>query len=209
MQDAKCKICRRSGEKLFLKGDKCSSPKCALLRKPSPPGASPQKRRRIEVSEYGKEMKEAQKIKKMYGIQDRQLKKIVKDIIEKKGQKDASETLIKELEMMLSNIIFRSQLARSRAEARQLVSHGHFLLNGKKIDIPSAKTKVGDEIKLKEKSKKSSYFKNILTMVKTENIPNWLSFDKNNFLIKVVREPSIDEIGDKTNVPLILSFYSR
>ena len=100
-------------------------------------------------------------------------------------------------------------MARSRAEARQLVSHGHFLLNGKKIDIPSAKTKVGDEIKLKEKSKNNSYFKNILMMVKTENIPSWLSFDKNNFSIKVVREPSIDEIGDKTNVPLILSFYSR
>ncbi len=209
MENTKCKICRRVGEKLFLKGDKCESPNCPLLKKPFPPGASPQKKRRTGLSEYGKEMREAQKLKKVYGIQDRQFKKIVKNALAKRGQTDVSEYLIKELEMMIPNVIFKAQLARSRTEARKLVSQGHFLLNGKKIDIPSIKVKVGDKIELKEKSKKSPYFKNILTLIKKENIPSWIFLDKNKFLIKVEHEPSIDEMGIKINIPLILSFYSR
>jgi small subunit ribosomal protein S4 len=208
MKNAKCKICRRAGEKLFLKGDKCLSPKCPLLRKPSPPGVAP-KRRRGGVSEYGKELREAQKLRKMYKIRDRQFRKIIGEVLTKRGKEDTSELLIKRVEKMLSNIIFRAQLAKSRVAAKQLISHGHFLLNGRRVTTPSIKGEVGDEIKLKDKSKKSPYFKNALSLIKKENVPSWLSFDKEKDLIKVVREPKIEEIGIKIDIPLILSFYSR
>jgi small subunit ribosomal protein S4 len=208
MEDAKCKICRRAGEKLFLKGDKCLSPKCPLLRKPSSPGTAPKKRKR-GLSEYGKELREAQKLKKMYNIQDRQFRKIIKEVSAQRGKKDVSELLVKKIEEMLLNVIFRAQLANSRRQASQLISHGHFLLNGRRITIPLIKVRVGDEIKLKDKSKNSPYFKNTLSLIKKENIPSWLSLDKDKVLIKVVQEPNIDEIGIKIDIPLILSFYSR
>ncbi len=208
MISKKCKSCRRANEKLFLKGDKCSSPKCALLRKPSPPGMAP-KRRKSGFSEYGKELREAQKIKKMYVLSDRQFRKIIREVLSKKNKEGASVVLMQKLEKRLSNVVFRAQLAKSRSAAKQLISHGHFLLNGKKVTIPSIEVRVGDEIRLKDSSKKNSYFQSILPFVKKENIPSWLSFDKEKFLIKVVQEPNIEELEAKINVPLILSFYSR
>ncbi|HOK35398.1 MAG TPA: 30S ribosomal protein S4 [Candidatus Pacearchaeota archaeon] len=208
MAKNQCKICRRAGEKLFLKGDKCYSPKCPLLRKPAPPGMTP-KKRKGGLSEYGKELKEAQKLKKMYAISDRQFKKIIKEVLAKKGKEDVSMVLMKKIEKMLSNVVFKAQLAKSRASAKQLISHGHFLLNGRKVTVPSIEVKVGDEIRLKDRSKKNSYFQTVIPLIKKENIPSWLSFDKEKIVIKVVQEPNIDEIGIKINVPLILSFYSR
>lgn len=208
MKNDKCKICRRVGEKLFLKGDKCLSSKCPFLKKPSPPGIV-SKRRMVRVSEYARELKESQKIKKMYGIQDKEFKRIIKKVLKKRGKEDISNILIKELEKKISNVIFRIGIAKSRRGAKQLISHGHFLLNGKEVNIPSIKIKTGDEIRLKEKSKKSHYFKNSLSLLKKEDIPSWLSFKKENFSAKVIDEPAIEKIGIKVNIPLILSFYSR
>ena len=208
MKSNKCKICRRVGEKLFLKGDKCVSPKCPFLKKPSPPGIVSRKRR-YRISEYGRELKEAQKFKKMYGIQEKEFKRMVRGVLKKRGKEDISELLIKDIEKKLSNIIFRTGITKSRRGAKQLISHGHFLLNGKEINIPSIKIKKGDEIKLKEKSQKNSYFKSNIPFIKKENIPSWFTFEKEKFIIKVVREPEIKEAGMKIDIPLILSFYSR
>jgi len=207
MGNSKCKICRRAGEKLFLKGDKCVSQKCPFLRKPYPPGLPP-KRRRIRISEYGSQLREAQKLKKIYGIDERHFKKIIKEILKKRGREDVSEILLKRVEKSLLNIIYRVGFAKSRDSAKQLISHFHFLLNGKKVNIPTQEVKIGDEIKLKEKSKNIPYFKNIISLIKPENIPSWLSFDKDKGFIKVVREPKSEEIGVKINIPLVLAFYS-
>jgi len=207
MENSKCKICRRAGEKLFLKGDKCVSQKCPFLRKPYPPGLPP-KRRRIRISEYGSQLREAQKLKKIYGIDERHFKKIIKEILKKRGREDVSEILLKRVEKSLLNIIYRVGFAKSRDSAKQLISHSHFLLNGKKVNIPTQEVKIGDEIKLKEKSKNIPYFKNIISLIKPENIPSWLSFDRDKGFIKVVREPKSEEIGVKINIPLVLAFYS-
>lgn len=206
MQNLKCKICRRIGEKLFLKGDKCFSQKCPLLRKPFPPGILP-KRRKARPSEYGEQLKEAQKLKKMYVIGERQFNKVIKEVLKKRTKEDIPTLLLKRLEKRLSNVIFRVGLVKSRNNARQLISHGHFLLNKKKITIPSLEVKVGDEIKLKELSKQKPYFRNILSLIKEDTIPSWLSFDKKDVIVKVIGEPMIEDI--KINIPLVLSFYLK
>lgn len=208
MENLKCKICRRIGERLFLKGDKCFSQKCPFLRKPYPPGILP-KRKKLKLSEYGEQLKEAQKLKRMYVIEERQFKKLIREVLKKRGKEDVSTLLLKRLEKRLSNVISKVGLAKSRSSARQLISHSHFLLNGRKINIPSLEVKIGDEIKLKESSKRKAYFRNILALIKKENIPSWLSFDKKNAIVKVIGEPKVEEIKTKVNIPLVLSFYSK
>ncbi|MCZ2845882.1 MAG: 30S ribosomal protein S4 [Candidatus Bathyarchaeota archaeon] len=209
LNDSKCKICRRVGEKLFLKGDKCMSQKCPLLRKPYSPGLSVKRRRRKRISEYGTQLKEAQKLKKMYGIEDKKFKKIIKEVLKKRKKEDVSQLLLKRIEKRLSNIIYRVGFAKSRDSAKQLISHTHFQLNGKYVNIPSLEVKVGDEIQLKVQSKNLVYFKNVLSLIKAENVPSWLSFDRKKFIIKVVCEPKVEELGIKVDVPLVLAFYSK
>ena len=205
-----CKICRRVGDKLFLKGEKCSSPKCPFLRKPFPPGETPKKRKFGTVSEYGKELKEVQKLKKAYLISGEQFRKIIKEALLKMGKEDVSKLLIKKLEKKLFNVIYRAGLSTSRRGAKQLISHGHFLLNGKKVDIPSIEIKVNDEIKIKKKSKNSPYFKKILPSFKKENNPpSWLKINKEKSVIKVVSEPETEDIEKQVDVPSIFSFYGR
>jgi len=207
--DPKCKICRRANEKLFLKGDKCTSSKCPLLKKPYPPGSGPKQRKGKRLSEYGKELREAKMLKSIYKIQDKQFKKMIRSVLERKGEEDVSTLLIKVLEKQLFNVIFRAGLAKSRSQAKKLVSHGHFIFKGRKIDIPSIKIKIGDEIKIKEKSKKNKYFQQIFLTLKKENTSSWLSLDNDKKIIKVIGEPEVSEAGIKVNVPLILAFYSR
>lgn len=210
MKKNQCKTCRRIGEKLFLKGDKCVSPKCPLLRKPYPPGESPKKKNIPVLSEYGKELRESQKIRSIYCIEERPFKNIIKEAIKRMEKEDASKFLIKKLEKKIYNVIYRAGIAKSRSEAKQLVSHGHFLLNKKRVDIPSIEVRPGDEITLREGSKNKEYFKKlILTLKKETSIPSWISFDQKNFKIKVVSEPETEEIERQVDVPLILSFYSR
>jgi small subunit ribosomal protein S4 len=210
MKNNSCKICRRVGEKLFLKGEKCSSPKCPLLRKPFPPGKTPRKTTKKRLSEYGEELREAQKLKKTYSISEEQFKKIEKEVLKKLGKEDVSKLLIRRLEKKLFNVIYRAGLATSRRGAKQLVSHGHFILNKRRVDVPSIEVKVKDEIKIKDKSKNSAYFKKILpALKKNEKVPSWLSLDKNKIIIKVVSEPETEDIQKQIDVPLIISFYSK
>ena len=149
MVDSKCKKCRRAGQKLFLKGDRCFGPKCAMVKRPQPPGIHGKRARRGGTSEYGKQLAEKQRLKIIYGLRERQFKKYVKEAMAKKG--DSREILSRKLEMRLDNIIFRLGWARSRSLARQLVGHRHILVNGKRVNIPSYVVGLNDEVSFREK----------------------------------------------------------
>lgn len=206
-----CKICRRAGEKLFLKGEKCLSPKCPLVKKPYPPGQKKKRRRRGGgLSEYGKELLEKQKMKLWYGISEHQFKNYVKEVLKKRGGiKDASLELIKKLEKRLDNVIFRLGLASSRAQARQIVSHSHFLVNKKPVNIPSYQVKKGDVISLKKQKTGKAYYKTVVLTLKQTEPPSWLKLDKEKLIGKVVEEPTLEDSGLPMEIPSIFEFYSR
>jgi len=209
MVNQKCKICRRLGVKLFLKGEKCLSPKCPMIKKPYPPGEKG-KRRSGGLSEYGKELREKQKLKNWYNLKEKQFRKYVKEVLESRGKvEDASALLVKKLECRLDNIIFRLGFATSRAQARQLISHGHFLLNGKPVDIPSIQLKKGDKINVHPAFQKSTFFRDILTTLKKHKTPSWLELDVKRFEGKVIGEPSLEEAAPPAEIPVIFEFYSR
>lgn len=201
----RCKICRRVGERLFLKGEKCESPKCPFLKKPYPPGKTLIRR----LTEYGEQLREVQKLKKSYFLDEKHFKKIVKEVLKKRGKVDVSELLLKRLERKALNILYRAQIASSRAQAKELISHGHFYLNGKKLTIPTCEVKAGDELTLKPSSQKRTFFKNILLTMDKSRIPSWLSFDPKNWKIKVIQDPEVENLKEKFNTSLIFAFYSK
>lgn len=205
----KCKICRRLGVKLFLKGEKCLSPKCPMVKKPYAPGEK-RKRRSGALSEYGKELKEKQKLKNWYNLEEKQFRKYVKKVLESRGKvEDASALLVRKLECRLDNIVFRLGFAVSRAQARQLISHGHFLLNEKPVDIPSIELKKGDKINVHPSFQKSPFFRDITSALKKHKTPSWLELDVKKFEGKVVGEPSLEEVAPPAEIPVIFEFYSR
>jgi len=205
----KCKICRRLGTKLFLKGEKCLSPKCPMVRKPYPPGEKG-KRRKGGLSEYGKELREKQKLRYWYNLEERQFEKYIKEALEKRGKiEDTSVLLIKKLESRLDNIIFRLGFAASRSQARQLVSHGHFLLNGRPVNIPSIELRKGDRVSPSSSFQKSSFFRNIIPVLKKHKTPSWLELDIKKFEGKVRGEPTLEEAAPPAEIPAIFEFYSR
>lgn len=204
-----CKICRRVGQKLFLKGEKCSSPKCSMIKRPYPPGPK-RKRRRFLRSDYGKELAEKQKLKNLYGLKEGQFRKYVKDILQKRGKvEDATLLLVKKLEGRLDNVVFKLGFARSRREARELVSHSHFLVNGKPVNIPSFEVKKDAVIALKESKQKKSLFKNLAVSLKNYQPPNWLKLDRNKMAGKAIGEPTLEETGATVDISSIFEFYSR
>jgi small subunit ribosomal protein S4 len=205
---ASCKICRRIGEKLFLKGEKCESPKCPLLKKPYPPGRKGKTLVR-RLTEYGEELREVQKLKKSYLLEAKHFKKIVKEVLKERGKIDVSELLLKRLERKAFNVLYRAQIASSRAQGKQLISHGHFYLNGKKLTIPTYEVKIGDELTLTPSSQNKTFFKNILLTMDKSKIPSWLSFDPKNWKIKVIQDPDVETLKTKYNTSLIFAFYSR
>jgi len=209
MQYDQCKTCRRLGQKLFLKGDRCYSQKCAMIKRPVPPG--PQKKRRGgSPSEYKKSLEEKQTLKKQYGLSERQFKRYVKETLLKMGKvKDVSDELIGRLEKRLDNVIFRLGFAKSRVQARQLVSHGYFLINGKPVNIPSYEVKKDDAISVKEHKKAKGIFKDLANELKRKEIPMWLTLDKDKLVAKTTGEPSIDEVKPPAEISLIFEFYSR
>lgn len=209
MEGSKCKICRRAGIKLFLRGERCFSPKCAMVKKPYAPGQKRKKRARA-ISEYGKELKEKQRLKEWYNLRERQFRKYVKDALRKKGKaEDTADLLIKSLESRLDNVVFRLGFASSRAQARQLVSHSHFLINGKPVNIPSYQVKKNDIIKLKPKSSKKNAFQNISAKLKKQKMSNWLNLDAEKFEGKVTGSPSFKEAAPPVEISSIFEFYSR
>ena len=209
MVEAKCKICRRAGTKLFLKGEKCLSPKCPMVRRPYPPGQKG-KRRPTPLSEYGKQLREIQKLKSWYNLRERQFKKYVKEVLAKRGKvEDLGEILIRLLEKRLDNVIFRLGFATSRAQARQLVNHGHFLVNKRSVNIPSYQVRKGDVISIKPQKAKKANFQNLKNLLKKHNLPSWLKLDLEKLEGKVIGEPTLEEAAPPVEISSIFEYYSR
>lgn len=204
-----CKSCRRLEQKLFLKGEKCLSPKCPMVKRPYPPGAKKQKRN-FRKSEYAKELAEKQKLKKSYGLTERQFSGYVKEIFKKRSaEENAALSLIGRLEKRLDNLVFRLGFARSRKEARELVSHGHFLVNSKPVNIPSFSVRKGDVISIKETKKTKTYFKNLAITLKNYQAPGWLKLSKDKAEGEIIGEPSLEDLDSPVDIPSIFEFYSR
>ena len=209
MVDAKCKICRRMGTKLFLKGDKCLSSKCPMVKRPYPPGPQ-RKKRRHSVSDYGKDLREKQKVRSWYNLRESQFKKYVKEILEHRGkEEDKTALLIQNLEKRLDNAIFRLGFSKSRAQARQMVSHGHFLVNKKKIDIPSYRVKKGDKISVRSSSIKKAFFKETPSSLGKFQPPSWLKLDKEKMKGEVLNDPLTEEVALPAEISSVFEFYSR
>ena len=201
--DANCRLCRREGQKLFLKGERCYSTKCAMEKRNYAPGQHGQSRKK--VSEYGTQLREKQKTKRFYGLQETQFRNLFEKAVKKKGI--TGENLLILLETRLDNVVFRLGFGSSRKEARQLVTHGHFLVNGKKVDIPSYTVSAGDAIKVKEKSTASPKFKEIKEM--TISVPSWMTVDTEKLEGKVIALPTREEIDTAVSEYLIVELYSK
>lgn len=205
-----CKICRRQGQKLMLKGEKCFSPKCPFIRKPYPPGLRSKRGRRSSFSEYAKELKEKQKLKNFYGLSERQFSKYVKTVLQERGKvEDTTLLLTQKLESRLDNVIFRMGFAQSRKEARKLVCHSHFLVNNKPVNIPSFNVTKGMVISLKPSKQQKTFFKNIAVLLKNSQPPTWLKVNVAKMQAEVKDEPRTDDIGSVVDIPAIFEFYSR
>ena len=205
--DAKCKKCRRANQKLFLKGERCFGPKCAMTRRPYAPGVHGKAFRR-RSSEYGQQLAEKQKIRYVYGVSETQFKNYFKEIA-KKQVGDKEELLIRKLESRLDNVIFRLGWASSRRAARQGVNHGYFLVNGRKTNIPSYQVKKGDIIQIRGKSKKTKIFENLKALLKKYEAPAWLSLNKEKFEGEVKDTPKLEDVDRVGEISKIIEFYSR
>ena len=209
MATTKCKTCRRLGVKLFLKGERCVSAKCSTVRKPYPPG-NKGKRRARTFSEYAKELREKQKIRNWYNLSERQFAKYVAIALKKrKSVENTAEYLVQELETRLDNVVFRLGFATSHSKARQLVSHRHFLLNGRVVNIPSCAVKVGDKILIKPSSLGKSVFKDLPSTIKKYEAPSWLKLNKVKMEGEVTGKPSLEEASPIAEISTIFEFYSR
>ena len=203
--DPVCRICRREGLKLFLKGSRCYSRKCAFERRSTPPGMNTQRRRK--VSEFGLQLREKQKVRKSYSVLEKQFRNYFEKAEQRKGM--TGENLLRMLEMRLDNVVFRMGLARSRAEARQLVTHGHFTVNGRPTNIPSFNTKVGDRIDVRESRRGREYFKGASEQIKAAQVPEWVSVDAAKLSGSILSEPVREQMPMEFNEQLVVEFYSR
>ena len=200
-----CKECRREGKKLFLKGDRCYTGKCAIERRSYAPGQHGQNR--SKNSEYGLQLRAKQAARRYYGIQEGQFHKYFLMAERKTGM--TGENLLKICESRLANVVYTLGWASSRAEARQLVTHGHFVVNGSKVDIPSYLLKAGDTVSIKAKSRDSVKIKAVLEANASRPVPTWLSLDANNLEAKVVALPEREQITTPVEEHLIVEFYSK
>jgi small subunit ribosomal protein S4 len=203
---AVCRLCRREGQKLFLKGDRCYTDKCSVERRSYAPGMHGNARNR-KLSEYGVQMREKQKTKRYYGVLESQFRDYFEMANKKAGM--TGENLLAILETRMDNVTYRLGFAMSRAEARQMVRHGHFTVNGKKVNIPSFLVKPGDVIELKDSSRSLDKFKGSLEANGSRVIPKWLDFDKNKLSAKVVAEPAREDIDLPIEEHLIVELYSK
>lgn len=200
-----CRICRRENQKLFLKGDRCFTEKCAFERRGYPPGQHGQGR--IKFSEYGLQLREKQKIKRMYGLQESQFSNLFDEAERRKGI--TGSNLLSMLERRLDNVAYRSGFANSRAEARQLVRHGHFAVNGASVNIPSYMLKKGDTLQITEKSRPMTRIAGALESVKRREIPQWLELNAGEFQAKVRDLPARDDITAPMEERLVVELYSK
>jgi small subunit ribosomal protein S4 len=201
-----CRLCRREDQKLFLKGDRCFSDKCAYDRRQYPPGQHGQGRRR-RPSDYGHQLREKQKVKRMYGLLEKQFRGYYFKATRMKGI--TGENLLSLLERRLDNAVLRCGFAASHSEARQLVRHGHFLINGKKVDIPSYLMSPGDVIEVKEKSRKVQKVIDAQANLERSPLPNWIEINKEKFTGKVTQLPVRSDIAADIDEQLIIELYSK
>jgi len=204
-KDAVCRLCRREGTKLFLKGDRCFTPKCGIERRSYPPGQHGQGRPRF--SDYGVQLREKQKVKRMYGLLERQFASTMKKATAMRGR--SGENLLMLLERRLDSVVFRMGFATSRAEARQLVRHGHFLVNGRKATIPSMVLRQGAKVTVREGSRKVARIAGALETLEGRSVPRWLETDKERFEGTVKALPSREDITLPIQEQLIVELYSR
>ena len=202
---AVCRLCRRSGEKLMLKGSRCLTPKCAMDKRSKPPGQ--QLRRRRRVSDRGLQLREKQKARNTYGILERQFRQLFAQAERQTGI--TGENLLVLLERRLDNVVYRLGFGDSRSQARQLVQHGHIMLNGRKTDIPSCLVKEGDTISWRDGSTKTEYYKQLLQNIESKSVLNWLSLDRQNLVGQVLSLPTPDDIDAKFDGKTIVEYYSR
>ncbi len=200
-----CRLCRREGTKLFLKGDRCFSDRCSVDRRNYPPGQHGQGRTRF--SDYGVQLREKQKVKRMYGLLEHQFRRTMKEATRMKGM--AGENLLMLLEQRLDNVVYRLGFATSRAEARQLVSHGHFEINGRRATIPSMRVKPGSQISVREPSRQVTRIVGALEALEARSVPQWLELDKDAFAGEVKARPSREDITLPIEEQLIVELYSR
>lgn len=206
--DSVCKLCRLEGEKLFLKGDRCYSPKCSFERRSYPPGLhGRQVQFRRKESDYRMQLRAKQKARRLYGVYERQFRRYFRQAQAQKGL--TGENLLSILESRLDNIVYRLGLASSRAQARQLVAHGHFDVNGRKTNIPSFLVSIDDVIAVRENSKKNTFFKEVAQNLDEGRVPEWLDLNSNALSARVVSTPTRDHIDATLDEQLIVEFYSR
>ena len=204
---ANCRLCRRVGDKLMLKGDRCFTSKCALERRNVPPGYKGITKRRPKKSDRGLQLQEKQKARYTYGLLERQFRKFFAEAERLPGV--TGENLLILLERRLDNVVYRLGFASSRSQARQLVLHGHILLNGRKTDVASCLVKPGNVISWREGSTKTEYYKTLLQEVEGRTIPGWLSLDKQKLVGQVVNLPTAEDIEVKFDEKAIVEYYSR
>ena len=202
----RCAKCRREGEKLFLKGDRCHTTKCAMLRRAYPPGMHGPKGK-VRLTGYGIQLREKQKARRIYGIIEKQFRNYFDKANKKKG--DTSEFLLQMLETRLDNVVYRIGFASSRNQARQLVNHGIFLVNDRRVDIPSFEVKPGQVITIKPKMADKALFQNLPQTLKKHETPVWLSLDVDKMEGKVLSKPKKDDIKSQFDTKLIVEFYSK
>jgi len=210
-----CRLCRRetaaskTGEKikLFLKGDRCLTKKCAVERRGTAPGQKTQGKGRQKISEYGRQLREKQKMRRFYGVVERQFENYFREASRKKGT--TGTQFLQLLERRLDNVVYRLNLASSRAQARQLVTHRHFLVNGRKVNVPSFLVRPGDVISVAESSQKSPLFQMLLDAAANRHAPAWLSYNEQEKTAKVERLPGREEIDAPVDEQLIVEYYSR
>jgi small subunit ribosomal protein S4 len=204
--DARCRLCRREGAKLFLKGTRCFTDKCAIERRNYPPGEHG-KGRRVKETNYGQQLREKQKARRIYGMMERQFRHFFTKSTESRGV--TGEVLLQMLERRMDNVVYRLGFAPSHHAARQLVRHGHFQVNGRKVNIPSYQVGAGDQVTLREKSRKLAVVLSTLESRKGQDVPEWLSVDADALTGRVLSIPTRGSISTPINEQLIVEFYSK
>jgi small subunit ribosomal protein S4 len=204
-----CKLCRREGEKLFLKGQRCFTPKCAFEKRSYPPGEHGRMAqfRRRRVSDYQRQLRGKQKTRRIYGVGERQFRRYYRMAVKRRGK--TGENLLQMLETRLDNVVYRMGFSESRAHARNLVVHGHFNVNGRRTNIPSMLIRPGDEVVVREGSRKRTYFKSLAKQAEARTIPRWIERDTEKLSGKVILMPERQDIDASINEQLIIEYYSR
>jgi small subunit ribosomal protein S4 len=203
--DAVCRLCRRYGEKLYLKGDRCFGPKCSFTKRPTPPGQASQRRRK--VSDRGLQLREKQRARVFYGLLEKQFRGYYDEALRQTGV--TGDILVRALESRLDNVVYRMGFSDSRKQARQLVRHGHIALNNRKTDIPSAQVKVGDNISFTPRGAKTEYAKIVAETIRSKQPPSWISLDTAALRGRVIGEPTLEQAEAFFDPNVIVEYYSR